>query len=87
MCRLLIQAGANVHAKNNEGWSALALAVLCGDEDKVNLLVQNHADFRVSVPVKGKELSLLELAKELNREVSDPFTGESSKKTSTGTIS
>jgi len=42
--RLLIQAGADVHARDKDGRTALMWAARCGDADRVRLLIQAGAD-------------------------------------------
>ncbi len=77
VCQLLIQAGADIDAKKDDGWTALSLAVFCGDDDKVDTLINNRANVRVPVSYGGKRVSLLELAEELNQELSNSFKKES----------
>lgn len=55
--QMLIQAGANVNARTNEGWNALEAAANSGSIEAVNLLVRAGADINAKDHRGGTALS------------------------------
>ena len=47
MAELLLQSGANVNIQNSSCWSALHLAVHCGKQECVQLLLEKDCDLFV----------------------------------------
>lgn len=44
ICKFLVNSGANIDAKDSNGFTALMLACQMGNDDLVSLLVEHNAD-------------------------------------------
>lgn len=69
--QLLLQAGANIHARNRAGETAVHIAVRCGRKLSVKALLEHHANVHVRDAAGRSLLTLADVKMETSSEV-DP---------------
>jgi hypothetical protein len=60
--KLLLKYGANIEIPDSDGQTPLALAVLSGNKDMVEVLIQNRANVLFAITYEGNTFTILQLA-------------------------